>query len=65
MIKVTLLDDTGHSELEVATLDELTEKVDLEDKFIFCDGKFTNIVDLNGIREIPREVTIMPRLIGG
>lgn len=65
MIKITLLDDTGHSELEVATIDELKEKVDLTDKFVFVDGKFTNIVDLNGITEIPREITIMPRLIGG
>ena len=65
MIKVKILDDTGHSELAVATIDELKEKVDLTDKFIFCDGKYTNIVDLNGIVEIPREITITERLIGG
>lgn len=65
LIKVTILDETGHSELEVATIDELKEKVDLSDKFVFCDGKYTNEVSLNGIVEIPREITITERLIGG
>lgn len=65
MIKVIMLDDTGHSELEVATIDELKEKVDLKDKFVFCDGKYTNEVSLNGITEIPREIVITDSLIGG
>jgi hypothetical protein len=62
---VKILDDNGHSELEVATLDELKEKVDLKDKFIFADGNFVNEVTLDGITELPREITITPRLIGG
>lgn len=65
MIKVKILDDNGHTELEVADLCELQEKVDLTDKFIFADGNFVNTVSLNGIVETPREITIMPRLIGG
>jgi hypothetical protein len=65
MIKVKILDDNGHTELEVATLCELQEKVDLSDKFVFVDNNFVNTVSLNGITETPREITIMPRLIGG
>ena len=65
MIKVVMLDDTGHSELEVATIDELKEKVDLKDKFVFADGKFVNEVTLNGITEMPREIVITDNLIGG
>jgi len=65
MIKVMVLDDTGHSELEVATIDELKEKVDLKDKFVFCDGKYTNTVTLDGITEMPREIVVTERLIGG
>lgn len=65
MIKVKILDDNGHSELEVATIDELKAKVDLKDKFIFADDKFVNTVTLDGITEMPREITLMPRLIGG
>ncbi len=65
MIKVTILDDTGHSELEVATIDELKEKVDLKDKFVFCEGKFTNEVTLDGITELPREIVITDSLVGG
>jgi hypothetical protein len=65
MIKVKILDDNGHSELEVATLCELQEKVDLSDKFVFVDNNFVSTVSLNGITEVPREITIMPRLIGG
>lgn len=65
MIKITILDQTGHSELEVATIDELKEKVDLTDKFVFADGKFVNTVTLDGITELPREITITERLIGG
>jgi len=65
MIKVMVLDDTGHSELEVATIDELKEKVELKDKFVFCDGKYTNEVSLNGITEMPREIVITDSLIGG
>lgn len=65
MTKVIMLDNTGHSELEVATIDELKEKVDLKDKFVFADGKFINEVSLNGITEMPREIVITERLIGG
>ena len=65
MIKVMVLDETGHSELEVATIDELKEKVDLKDKFVFADGKFVNEVTLDGITELPREIVVTERLIGG
>jgi hypothetical protein len=65
MIRVMVLDDTGHSELVVETIDELKEKVELKDKFVFCDGKYTNIVDLNGITEMPTEIVITDSLIGG
>jgi hypothetical protein len=65
MIKVMVLDDTGHSELEVATIDELKEKVNLKDKFVFADGKFVNEVTLDGITEMPREIVITDSLIGG
>jgi hypothetical protein len=65
MIKVTVLDETGHTELEVATIDELKAKVDLKDKFVFADGKFVNTVTLDGITEMPTEITITERLIGG
>ena len=65
MIKVTVLDETGHSELEVATIDELKEKVELKDKFIFADGKYINEVTLDGITEMPREIVITDSLIGG
>ena len=64
-MRVKVLDNTGHTELEVATLDELKAKVDLKDKFIFADGNFVNEVTLEGITELPRELTITPRLIGG
>ena len=62
---VKILDENGHSELEVATIDELKEKVDLKDKFIFADGKYINTVSLDGITEMPREIVITERLIGG
>jgi len=65
MIKVTILDENGDTQLEVATIDELKEKVDLSDKFVFADGKFVNTVTLDGITEMPREITITERLIGG
>jgi hypothetical protein len=65
MIKVIMLDDSGHSELEVATIDELKAKVELKDKFVFADGKFVNEVSLDGITELPREIVITDSLIGG
>ena len=64
-MRVTILDDTGHTELEVATIDELKEKVDLKDKFVFADGNFINEVSLNGITELPRELVVTDSLIGG
>jgi len=60
-----VLDETGHSELAIETMAELTEKVDLTDKFVFADGKFINTVDLNGVTEMPRELVITESLIGG
>lgn len=65
MIRVMVLDDTGHSELAVETISELKEKVDLKDKFVFADGKFVNEVSLDGITEMPREIVITDSLIGG
>jgi hypothetical protein len=65
MIKVTILDETGHSELEVTTIEELKQNVELKDKFVFCDGKYTNEVTLDGITEMPREIVITDSLIGG
>jgi len=64
-MRVTILDETGHSELEVATIDELKEKVDLKDKFVFADGQFVNQVTLDGITELPREIVVTDSLIGG
>ena len=65
MIKVTILDETGHSELAVETIDELKAKVDLKDKFVFADGKFVNEVTLDGITQLPQEIVITDSLIGG
>ena len=64
-MKVVILDETGHSELEVATIDELKAKVDLKDKFVFADGKYINTITLDGITEMPREVVVTDSLIGG
>jgi hypothetical protein len=64
-MRVIILDESGHSELEVATIDELKTKVDLKDKFVFADGKFVNEVTLDGITEMPREIVVTERLIGG
>jgi len=65
MIKVIVLDETGDTRLEVATIDELKSKVELKDKFVFADGKFVNEVTLDGITELPREIVITDSLIGG
>jgi hypothetical protein len=65
MIRVVVLDETGDTRLEVETIDELKEKVELKDKFVFCDGKYTNEVTLDGITEMPREIVVTERLIGG
>ena len=65
MIKVMVLDDSGHTELEVADISELKAKVELKDKFVFADGKFVNEVSLDGITEMPREIVITDNLIGG
>jgi len=65
MIKVTILDETGHTETAVATIEELKEKVDLKDKFVFADGKYVNTVTLDGIIEMPNEIVVTDSLIGG
>lgn len=65
MIKVIVLDETGDTRLEVATIDELKTKVDLKDKFVFADGKYINTVTLDGITELPNEIVITERLVGG
>jgi len=65
MIKITILDETGHSEMAVETIAELKEKVELKDKFVFADGKFVNTVTLDGITEMPTEIVITDSLIGG
>jgi hypothetical protein len=65
MIRVTVLDETGHSELAVENITELKEKVDLKDKFVFADNKYVNTVTLDGITEMPREIVITDSLIGG
>ena len=62
---VKILDENGHSELEVATIDELKAKVELKDKFVFADGKYINEVTLDGITELPNELVITESLIGG
>jgi hypothetical protein len=64
-VKVIILDDTGHSELEVETMAEFKEKVDLKDKFVFTDGNFISTVTLDGITELPREIVVTDSLIGG
>jgi len=64
-MRVVILDETGHSELEVATIEELKAKVELKDKFVFADGKYVNIVTLDGITEMPTEIVITDSLIGG
>ena len=68
MIKVKILDDTGHTELLCATLDEVKQVVKerkLEGKFVFADNKFTNIVTLDGVTELPNELVFTEALIGG
>ena len=65
MIRVMVLDDTGHSELAVESVAELKEKVDLTDKFVFVDGNYVNTITLDGITETPREIVITDSLIGG
>jgi hypothetical protein len=65
MIKVTILDETGHSELAVETIDELKAQVELKDKFVFADGKYINTITLDGITEMPREIVVTDSLIGG
>jgi len=68
MIKLKILDDTGHTELACATLEEVKAVVkdrQLEDKFVFADGKFTNIVSLEGISVLPNELVFTEPLIGG
>ena len=68
MIKVKILDDTGHTELACATLEDVKKEIkdrELGDKFMFVDGKFTNIVSLDGIKTIPHEITFTEPLIGG
>jgi hypothetical protein len=65
MIKVVILDETGHSELAVETVSELQEKVDLKDKFVFVDGNYVSTVTLDGITEMPREIVVTDSLIGG
>ena len=67
-MKVKILDDTGHTEMTCETIDDLKKEIKdrkLEDKFMFADGKFINIVSLDGIKEIPHEVVFTERLIGG
>ena len=64
-MRVVILDETGHSELEVATIEELKAKVELKDKFVFADGKYVNTVTLDGITEMPTEIVITDSLIGG
>jgi hypothetical protein len=65
MIRVIVLDESGDTRLEVATIDELKAKVDLKDKFIFADNKYINEVTLDGITQLPREIVVTERLIGG
>jgi len=65
MIKVTVLDETGHTELQIENLSDLKDKVDLKDKFVFVDGNYVSTVTLDGITEVPREVTITDNLVGG
>lgn len=68
MIKLQILDNTGHTEILCADLEAVKSEIKerkLDDKFIFVDGQYTNVVTLNGITEVPREITITDRLIGG
>lgn len=65
MTKVIVLDETGHSELAVETIDELKVQVNLKDKFVFADGNYINTVTLDGITEMPREIVVTDSLIGG
>jgi len=63
-----LLDNTGHTEVMCANIEAVKKEISerkLADKFMFVDGNYTNIVDLDGIKVIPNEITFTDRLIGG
>jgi len=67
-VKVKILDDTGHTEFTCETIDDLKKEIaekKLEDKFMFADGKYINLVSLDGIKQIPQEIVFTERLIGG
>jgi hypothetical protein len=60
MIKLTIADATGHTELMVKA-DEVLEHLP-EGAWIFAEGRLVNAdFDFNGVDE----VTIMPQLVGG
>jgi len=60
MIKLTIADATGHTELMVKA-DEVLEHLP-EGAWIFAEGQLVNVdFDFNEVNE----VTIMPQLVGG
>lgn len=69
MIKVMVLDDTGHTEFQVDTIGELQKEVKergLEDKWYFVDGNYTKDLTLNEVsRTGVSEVHLVEPLIGG
>ena len=69
MIRVIIPDETGHSEFQVATLNEVKKEVKergLEDKWFFVDGNYTKDLKLNEVTEQGiKEIHLVDRLVGG
>ena len=70
MIKVNILNETGHTELAVETFDDVLREIEEkgldENKFNFVDGKFCDdLRKWEGNRNEVQEITITDNLIGG
>ena len=61
MIKVTIADKTGHTELMVNEKELAGLLKKHSNSWIFVDGQLVNNVDINNVTE----VNIMPPMVGG
>ena len=66
MIKLTILNETGHTELEMAS-QEVIEQIDSHPThWVFIDGNLVSREQINGIDwETVQAVDLTPSIVGG
>ena len=65
-MKLTIVNETGHTELEVTTVEVLDQITDHPTHWVFIDGELTSRQEISNINwDSIEEVELTPAVVGG